>query len=191
MKLSLNDIDDEDRGLLGPCGIICAGCDWHTNESCDAAKTVIQIWEGHNLADVAIMKGLSPQDVMAAIKTLKKYVETSSCPGCHKKEGGFICSIGRCVMKKGYWTCAECEDYNPESTYPCPHTDTNSYPGLPSRSEFSALACKRYNSNTIDNIKKCREIGYPAFINEMKEKVGNGWRTWQVISNEMVSSKGA
>jgi len=191
MILSLNEVNKDDRGLLGHCGIICAGCDWHTNESSDAAKTVIQIWEGHNLADVAMLKGLNSQDVLATIKTLKMYVETGSCPGCHKKEGGFICSIGRCVKEKGYWTCAECKDYNPESIYPCPHTDTTSFPGLPSRSEFSALACKRYNSNTIDNLKRCREIGYPAFINEIKEKVGNGWRTWQVISNEMVASKGA
>ena len=191
MKLSLTDVNEEDRGFLGPCGIICAGCDWHTNESSEAAKTVVQIWEGHNFADVAVLKDLNSQDVLGTIKTLKKYVETDSCPGCFKREAGFICSIGRCVREKGYWTCAECEDFNPESTHPCPHTDINSFPGIPSRGELSALACKRYNSNTIENLKKCREIGYPTFINEIKEKVRNGWRTWQIISNEMVVSKGA
>jgi len=189
MKLSLNDVDEEDRGLLGPCGIVCAGCDWHTGESCDAAKKVIQIWEGHNLADVAMLKGLNTQDVLSAITTLKRFTESGSCPGCHEKEVGFICSIGRCVREHGYWTCAECEDYNPESEYPCPHTD-ESYPGLPSRSQVSALARKRYNSNTTDNLKRCREIGYPAFIDEIGERVGNGWRTWQIISNEMVACKG-
>ena len=35
-------------------------------------------------------------------------------------------------------------------------------------------------------LKKCREIGYLAFIEEAKEKVANGWRTWQIISKDMV-----
>jgi hypothetical protein len=81
MKLSLTDINEDDSGLLGPCGIICAGCDWHTDESSDAAKTVIQIWEGHNLADVAILNGLNSQDIMATIKTLKNMLKLARAPG--------------------------------------------------------------------------------------------------------------
>ncbi len=193
MKLALTDVNEEDRGLLGPCGIICAGCDWYTNESSEAAKTVIEIWEGHNLSDVSILKGLRPQDVLATIETLKKYVETGSCPGCFMKEGGHICLVGRCVKQKGYWTCAECEDYNPESKHPCPHTDTDSFPNpaSQSRSDAYSVTCRRYSSTITGNLKKCREIGYPAFIEEIKEKVGNGWRTWQIISKEMVVTKRA
>jgi hypothetical protein len=184
MKLMLNDVKEEDRGIIAPCGIICAGCDWHTKESHNAAKTVIEIWEGHNLPDVALLLGLNSQEILNTIKTLKEFAAISSCPGCFKKEGGFICSIGRCVKGKGYWTCAECEDYNTESSRPCPHSDTDSI--SISRGDASAITCKRYNANTIENLKKCREIGYPAFIEEVKEKVVKGWRTWQVISNEMV-----
>ena len=97
MKLSLTDVNEEDRGLLGPCGIICVGCDWHTNESSDAAKTVINIWEGHNLADVAMLKGLNSQDVLSTIKTLKKYVET----GIAQRHGNSLCtsSFWRCQME--------------------------------------------------------------------------------------------
>jgi len=43
MKLSLAAVNEGDLGLLAPCGIICAGCDWHTNESSKAVKTIIQI----------------------------------------------------------------------------------------------------------------------------------------------------
>jgi len=46
-----------------------------------------------------------------------------------------------------------------------------------------------YNRDTCNNLKKCREIGYKAFIKEAREKVENGWRTWQVISDEMVFTK--
>ena len=35
-------------------------------------------------------------------------------------------------------------------------------------------------------ISECQEIGYDSFIKEVKEKVANGWRTWQIISDEMV-----
>ncbi len=188
MDLSLSDVKEEDRGAVAPCGIICAGCDWHIGESAKAAESIIEIWEGHNLADVAILKGMHSEDILTTIKALKQYVDTGSCPGCFKKEVGYTCPVGRCVMEKGYWTCAECADYDPEATHPCPHTDTDSFPNLASqsRSDVYDITCKRYASTVTGNLKRCREIGYPAFIEEARGRIGNGWRTWQVISNEMV-----
>ena len=98
-----------------------------------------------------------------------------------------MCSIAKCVKSKRYWTCAECGDFDLESKYPCPHSDTESA-SMPmgSRRATWTMVCKRYSSNNLENLKKCREIGYPAFIAEVKEKVGNGWRTWQIISKENV-----
>ncbi len=192
MKLTLNDVKEENRGIISPCGIICLGCDIHKNDSFEAAKSVIGIWEGWNLADVAIVAGLNTQEVNDTINTLKKFVEFREkggpCPGCFNGGGpSTICAISKCVKEKGYWTCAECEGYETESKHPCPHPDAETTPlPLSSRGEMSAVICKRYSSNTLENLKKCREIGYPAFIEEVKEKVGKGWRTWQVISNEMV-----
>jgi hypothetical protein len=195
MKLSLTDIAEEDRGLLSPCGIICGGCDVYTNESVEAAKTIVQIWEGFNLADVAMAAGLISQEVLTIINNLRKFIkhreETNTCPGCYTSGGPFKrCPIWKCVKSKGYWTCAECEECNVESESPCPHPETN-YPDIPlsSKGEMLHLVCKRYKSNNIENLKKCREIGYPAFVEEAKEKLGKGWRTWQVISNEMVVTK--
>ena len=43
---------------------------------------------------------------------------------------------------------------------------------------------KRYSLNNAENLKRCREIGYPAFISETRQKVGTEWRTWQVISKD-------
>ena len=192
MKLTLNDVNEKDRGVIAPCGIMCLGCDLHRDESLEAAKTIIKIWEGFNLPDVAVVVGLKPEEVCNTLETLRKYVErrekAGPCPGCFKDGGpSAICSIAKCVNSKGYWTCAECEDFNPESEDPCPHSDTEltSMP-LGSRRETFALICKRYCANNIENLRKCREIGYPAFIEETEEKVRAGWRTWQVISNEML-----
>ncbi len=192
MELSLTDVAEEDQGLISPCGIVCGGCDVCTNESVDAAKTIIQIWEGYNLADVPMAAGLTSQEILDIIDKLKRFIEHREasfiCPGCYTSGGPFkTCPIWRCVKSKGYWTCAECEEYSVESKSPCPHPERdNPDVRLSSRGEMSNLICRRYESNNVENLKKCREMGYPTFIQEAKEKVGKGWRTWQIISNEMV-----
>ena len=192
MKLSLNDVNEEDRGVIAPCGIICLGCDVHMHESLQAAKTIIEIWEGFNLPDVAVLAGLKSQEVCNTLETLREYVDrrekAGPCPGCFNGGGpSAMCSIAKCVKSKGYWTCAECPDFNPESDEPCPHSDADlaSVP-LGSRRETSALIRRRYSTNNVENLRRCREVGYPTFIAEAKEKVRTGWRTWQVISNEML-----
>ena len=195
MKMTLNDVNEDDRGIIAPCGIICLGCDIHQDESLDAARTLIKIWQGFNLRDVAVGFRLEAQQIHDTIATLTKWVEKREkdgpCPGCFK--GGrmpAMCSIAHCVKLKGYWTCAECEDFSLESKQPCPHSDAD-FDSMPmgSRREIWNIVCRRYSSNNLENLRRCREIGYPAFIAETKEKVRNGWRTWQVISNEMVVSQ--
>ena len=37
MKLSIEDIPQEERNILSPCGIACLGCDIHHGESLKAA----------------------------------------------------------------------------------------------------------------------------------------------------------
>jgi hypothetical protein len=161
-----------------------------------AAKKIIEIWEGFNLADVAVLAGLTSQEVSTTIDTLRRFVEHRethiTCTGCYGSGGPFKrCSIWKCVTSKGYWTCAECDEYDPDASHPCPHPEAEN-PAVPisSRGTMSNLICKRYGSNSTKNLKKCREIGYPAFIESVKEKVGKGWRTWQVISDEEIFTKG-
>jgi len=190
MRLTLDDVSEDDRGVVAPCGIICLGCEIHRDESLEAAKTIIKIWEGFNLPDVSAVVGLKAQDVNNTLETLREYVEkrgkAGPCPSCYIG-GGPQCSIAKCVKSLGYWTCAECDDFNPDSEVPCPHSDAElaSIP-LGSRQETSGMLCKRYSANNAQNLKRCREIGYPAFIRETRGKVGTGWRTWQVISDEML-----
>ena len=99
-----------------------------------------------------------------------------------------MCAIAKCVKSKGYWTCAECDEYDPDSLSPCPHRDPAPMP-MASRAGMSELICKRYAGTTAANLQRCREIGYAAFVEEAKEKVNQGYRTWQVISPEMVFSE--
>jgi hypothetical protein len=189
MSLKLEEIKEKDRGIIAPCGIICLGCDTYTGEGLEAAKKLKRIWEGSNIRDSGVVIGLDPEDLNVSLKTLNKYIEANNkgtCPGCFI--GGFaseFCSISKCVKAKGYWTCSECEDYNPSAVAPCPKEEPNPIP-MNNKAQMTKMICMRYNKDTCKNLKRCREIGYNAFIKEVKEKVENGWRTWQVISDKMV-----
>ena len=189
MNLKLDDVKAEDRGLLAPCGILCLGCDMHIGDAIEASKTLQKIWEGWNIVDVGPILGLNLKGIKSTLKTLKSFIKANkkgNCPGCSK--GSFasqVCGIAKCVKSKGYWTCAECENYDPDSETPCPNINSNSMP-ITDKGHMMKMICTRYSRDPNQNLKKCREIGYPAFIQEAKEKVANGWRTWQIISKEMV-----
>lgn len=190
MSLKLEEVNDEDRGLLSPCGILCLGCDTHLGEGIEAAKKLVDIWEGWNMLDVGPVFGLNAKVIKTTLKTLKNFIKMSSrgnCPGCFVNQGppSSMCAIANCVKSKGYWTCAECDEYNPESETPCPHVKESPMP-MVDKGQMSKMLCTRYSKDTIKNLKKCREIGYLEFIKEAKEKVAKGWRTWQIISDEMV-----
>ncbi len=92
-----------------------------------------------------------------------------------------MCSILQCVQAKGYWTCAECDQFTGDPAHVCPHSDASESP-MGSRDRASKLICKRYQADNIENLVRCREIGYAAFIEEIHKKVADGWRTWQVIA---------
>ncbi|MFX1392492.1 MAG: DUF3795 domain-containing protein [Promethearchaeota archaeon] len=189
MILKLDDVKEEDRGILGSCGILCSGCDYYIGEGLEAAKILHSIWEGWNMIDVGSFMGLNREAIKVTLKTLKNFIKTNkrgNCVGCF--QGSFsskVCGIAKCVKTKGYWTCAECEDYDPELETPCPHINSSSIP-ITDKGQWMKMICTRYSRNNTQNLKKCREIGYLAFIKEAKEKVAKGWRTWQIISKEMV-----
>jgi hypothetical protein len=192
VELGKKVVKEEDYGLISPCGIICLGCDVYQGEGAEAAKKVVDIWEGLNFPDISRLTGLDINDIRTTIGTLKKYIANSEksgkCKGCNKGGGpSENCGISKCVNAKGYWTCAECKDYDPDSDNPCTaDVSDNAMLPISSATEMSKLICKRYCSNTSANLKKCREIGYPVFIEEIRKNVDEGWRTWQIISNEMV-----
>ena len=192
MNLKLEDVKEEDRGILAPCGIICLGCDTYIGEGLEAAKTLKSIWEGSNIQDISMTIGLNPDEIKITLETISKYIKASEkgkCPGCYI--GGFaaqFCGIAKCVKSKGYWTCAECNDYDPSAENPCPNEDPNPIT-MANKAQMTKMICKRHSSDTCNNLKSCREIGYDAFINEAREKIESGWRTWQIISKDMVFSQ--
>jgi hypothetical protein len=59
----------------------------------------------------------------------------------------------------------------------------------PRAAAFLGLITKRYSNWNIRNLERIREMGYRRFIDEMQEKVRNGFLTSDVISHEMVMSE--
>lgn len=174
--------------MIAPCGVTCVGCDFYIGDGVEAAKKILQIWEGWNMMDISRTLGFNAKNIKITLKTLKKYLikNKNRCPGCHNGgKGTKVCGIAQCILSKGYWTCAECNDYNPESETPCPHLDQNA-PYITDKGKMMKLMCARYSKDPNENLKKIREIGYFEFLKEIKEKVANGWRTWQIINNDLV-----
>ena len=75
MNLSLEDVKEEEKGLIAPCGIICLGCDSYTGEGLEAATNLIRIWEGGNVLDTSMSVGLNPDDISKTLETLNQFVE--------------------------------------------------------------------------------------------------------------------
>ena len=48
------------------------------------------------------------------------------------------------------------------------------------------LVTRRYANWNIENLERVREAGYRQFIDEMQEKVKQGFMTSDVISSDMV-----
>jgi len=189
INLKLNNIEEKDRGVLSPCGVLCLGCDSYVGEALEAAQKLQAIWDGWNILDIGSLLGLNPKGIQTTLKTLKLFIKVNkngNCPGCFKgAKASSICGISNCVRNKGYWTCAECDDYNPDSETPCPHINQKQN-FITDKGQMMKLMCHRYNEDLNNNLKRCREIGYEQFIKEAKEKVSNGWRTWQIINKDMV-----
>ncbi|MFX1384284.1 MAG: DUF3795 domain-containing protein [Promethearchaeota archaeon] len=184
----LNSIKTEERGMIAPCGVICLGCDFYIGDCVEAAKRVQEIWEGWNMIDIGPTLGFNAKNIKITLKTLKLFINRNknTCPGCHNGgKGTKVCGIAQCVFSKGYWTCAECEDFNPESETPCPHINQDA-PYITDKGKMMKLMCARYSKDLNENLKKIREIGYSEFLKEIREKVTNGWRTWQIINKGMV-----
>jgi hypothetical protein len=186
MSLKLDEVKEEDKGILAPCGILCAGCDSHIGEAKQAAKKLYEIWNGSNIEDTGPLFGL--KGIEPTLKTLKKYIQNEEklCPGCYLGGGpSRICGIAKCVKSKGFWTCAECEEFTPDSDSPCPHINPAPIP-MADKGSMMQLICRRYNQDNIKNLELCHKMGYNNFIDHAREKITDGWRTWQVISKEKV-----
>ncbi len=86
---------------------------------CDLCKSKFADIRGKiKILDEAF-KNINMQEIVKVIPFMKfKYwgykkltaFFSEECPGCRNKGGNPFCGIRKCATKKGYFTCAECDD---------------------------------------------------------------------------------
>lgn len=176
-----NELSDSEQHLIAPCGIYCGACDIFLGNSRNLAKEMYRILNGFNIADVGPWTiGIQRERVVDFLNILQNWSQSSKCPGCWARGGSRSCPIRACSQQQAFLTCAECD------RMPCNRLEEAPSPGA---AAFLGLITKRYSNWNIVNLERIREIGYRHFVDEMQEKVRNGFLTSDVISSEMVMSE--
>jgi hypothetical protein len=180
-KFDKDKIAKEEVNLIAPCGIYCGACDPFLGKSKALATELYRIIEGFNIQDVApIVLGIEQEKMKEFLTILQQISEGKKCPGCLAGGGNPGCPMKICTAEKGYLTCAECD------RLPCKaDADENSGDQM-SAPAILEMITRRYSGWNIANLRRIQEIGYRRFIDEMQEKVKQGFLTSDVISDEMV-----
>ena len=182
-NLAPNELSDSEKYLIAPCGIYCGACDIFLGNSRNLAKEMYRILNGFNIADVGPWAmGIQRERVVDFLNILQNWSQSNKCPGCWAEGGSRSCPIRACSQQQAFLTCAECD------RMPCNSLEEGA---SPEAAAFLGLITKRYSNWNIVNLERIREIGYRCFVDEMQEKVRNGFLTSDVISREMVMSEAA
>ena len=180
-KLDPNELSENEKHLIAPCGIYCGACDILLGKSKNLAKEMYRILDGFNMADVGpLAMGIERERVVDFLNILQNWSQGSKCPGCSPGGGIPSCPVRACTQQRGFLTCAECD------RMPCNRLEEEP---SPEAAAFLRLVTKRYSNWNIGNLERIREVGYRRFVDEMQEKVRNGFLTSDVISHEMVVSE--
>jgi hypothetical protein len=183
-NLHPNALSESEKHLIAPCGIYCGACDLFLGNSRNLAKEMYRILNGFNMADVGPRAmGIRREKIVDFLNILQNWSLGSKCPGCwarHWESGA--CPIRACSQHQAFLTCAECD------RMPC---NTSEQPPSSRAAAFLGLVTRRYSNWNIANLEQIREVGYRRFVDEMQERVRNGFLTSDVISGEMVISAAA
>jgi hypothetical protein len=180
-SLDPNELSESEKHLIAPCGIYCGACDLFLGNSRNLAKEMYRILNGFNMADIGTLAmGIERERVVDFLNILQTWSQGSKCPGCSPGGGIPSCPVRVCSQQRGFLTCAECD------RMPCNRLEEGPSPGA---AAFLGLITKRYSNWNIVNLERIREIGYRRFVDEMQERVRNGFLTSDVISREMVMSE--
>ena len=180
-NLDRDKLRKEETYFIAPCGIYCGACERFLGKSRELSKELYRIINGFNIVDVApIVMGIEQERIKNFLNILKEMSQADKCPGCLNEGGNPGCPVKVCAKKLGYLTCAECDKM------PCHLSEQDCTDDPMAKASFLKVVTKRYANWNIENLKRIREIGYRQFVDEMQEKVKNGFLTSDIISSEMV-----
>jgi len=96
------------REDIAYCGLDCALCQSRFAEVRRCIESLNEAFENVNMEEVSKVIPFMRLNYIG-YKRLVKFSEYA-CPGCRNKGGNPFCRIRKCATKKGYFTCAECDD---------------------------------------------------------------------------------
>ena len=155
------------RNLAGCCGIYCGACFAHRGTISQKATELREVLNkerfGRRIATAFDWIGDYSEfsKVLSRLKNLK-------CQGCGAGGGNPWCSIRKCCQKKGFTSCAECNEF------PCEKLD---------------WITKRYNKWNLRNLERITEVGIEEWLREQEEIVKAGFITGEVIKGIRLPKK--
>lgn len=183
-ELGRAQLNAEEASLIAPCGIYCGACDAFLGKSRDLAKELYRILKGFNMVDVApIVLEVEQERMKDFMVILERISRGTRCAGCNAGGGNPYCPIKKCTAEKEYLTCAQCH------TMPCHLLAADDEEDPMGVCFYLDMITRRYAQWNIRNLERIRAVGYRQFVDEMREKVKDGFLTSDVISSEMVITK--
>ncbi len=90
------------------CGLDCELCKSKFTDIREKINNLDEAFNNVNMKEIA--KAIP--FMKFKYRGYKKLTEffSNECPGCRNKGGNPFCGIRKCATKRGYYTCAECDD---------------------------------------------------------------------------------
>ena len=96
-----------DKEAIGYCGLNCERCQTRFTDIRDKANALLEAMDAVNFSEMAKVipfMGFKYNRFMKVIEFVNY-----KCPGCRQGGGNPFCGTRKCATKRGYSTCAECE----------------------------------------------------------------------------------
>ncbi len=123
------------------CGLNCELCKSKFTDIRQKVSVLEEAFEKVNIKEITKAIPFMKSKYRGYKKLIAFFNE--ECPGCRNKGGNPFCGIRKCAIKRGYFTCAECDDL-------C--------------KKFKMLF-KIHSDNEIQtNIKQIKESGIDSFV---------------------------
>jgi superfamily II helicase len=148
-------LSESARNLIGYCGLYCGACGIYQGRikyAVENLQKVIGTYGFDKIMPELAKWEPSFQYYPEFEKVMDGLVKLfGTCPGCVAGGGNPSCAIRDCCKQKSHAICAECAEME------------------------TCEKLKRYNSQTLVNLRKVKAMGVDKWVEEMQKKVSRGY----------------
>ena len=149
----------KERDLLGRCGIYCGACFAYRGEVSRKAEQLRDELKREKFRRIATAFGWVGD--WTQFNRWLYWLTRFKCEGCQAGGGWPWCPIRKCSQKKGFTSCAECEEM------PC---------------EKLEWITRRYKKWNLKNLRRIREVGVDKWLREQAKEVKAGFVAGDTIA---------